>query len=510
MNSIDNYLSSYTGIICRLSEQKEATALLSETAEFRRFFESMKTGFSGCWEPVEESLGFLEAVLQKENCPHVLILACVQHLISVSELCIGSYFHGSMVIRDENRCRYLVLPNEQNERGIVTVAVVLESDELLDKYMGRMLKLAEAGHKVLVVLLKSDDDRASDIPFKIIRSPKCLNLQALFDLAYYSSKTEFFLFTHNGLPDTAFIDPVLREMREDSSIACLLLENAESYGETRVPAFLECGMSGIYRRSAVAKIGSLDCLFSGESYICEDYLTRARALGYTALSVPCPYEICLENSVEDGISRDDEAMMRKHGKDQKNIVDKLFAREFFQHFSSALSGLRNIVLVHNGDDRYADMLSLMIKREAEKEAVIEVKDMTQTQEYTDALIFCFPICYCRDFDSILCAAAENTNAKLIAFFDTNYLSASSLESILSDRALFLSDTITIWHRKKLRDKITDKGYDVVFSRIAAEVNESIENNLRESFPDAYDMILKNIQSGYYTYVCERTEPDKNR
>ena len=84
MNGIDNYLSSYTGIICSLSEQKEAAELLSSVAEFRRFLDGLKADLSGCWEPVEESLSFLEAVLQKENCPQPLILACVQHLVCVS------------------------------------------------------------------------------------------------------------------------------------------------------------------------------------------------------------------------------------------------------------------------------------------------------------------------------------------------------------------------------------------------------------------------------------------
>ena len=116
LNKADNLISKYTKIINNLAEQSAGQSsfidLQSAITEFRCLFEEIKTDYSGCWETVEESLGFLEAAAQTAERAHThpLILTSIQQLICDSELCLGAYFRGSKMTRDAKRCQYHVLP----------------------------------------------------------------------------------------------------------------------------------------------------------------------------------------------------------------------------------------------------------------------------------------------------------------------------------------------------------------------------------------------------------------
>jgi hypothetical protein len=417
---------------------------------------------------------------------------------------------GVKAIFQEARLEYVLPTLNKAGEGNLSAIFVFDGAEDANKKSACFSALKDAGIRVVVLVQSGsmEEIRLSD-GIEAYCLPLPQDLPALFDLAYYTCNTGLFLFSF-GFPWR--VDSILaaaQALTSDSGLAYAVLEKAEAGFNHIVPGFPEGSLSGVYRKSAVAIIGSLDGLFTDENYLCEDYRIRSEAHGFRTGAIGCECETMSYKQYTKGLKRDEEALLRKYGKKLKPRLDKSLIHEFSNHICGRRQTIKSAALYHDGDDRMARILSEYISHLGLNEAVtlnmMNVCDI-RADAKADLIVFCLPIFRYPGFDILLSTILHDGNAQKVAFFDINYLSGDNLEKVLADRGFEGGgNALTIYFRKGLRDLIVESGYDIFFSRVTRNVPENVENALHMMFPETWEMMLRNLATRYYTYVCDRIE-----
>jgi hypothetical protein len=191
----------------------------------------------------------------------------------------------------------------------------------------------------------------------------------------------------------------------------------------------------------------------------------------------------------------------KYAQSLPRISNKKLISALFAQLSTEIDSSDFIVLFYDDEKRVAKLIRQMCpNNEVELRGLREIKNTT-----ADVAVFCFPIRQIRDFDKLFTELViRGDKPRTVVFFDKNYLACSTFHLALSDGMFssFDSDSITIYHRKKLRDKIEAGGYKVTFSRMTDEIAPKLRDMVSEYSSDVSDTILKNLQTEYYIYICK--------
>jgi hypothetical protein len=492
---INDYNKRLRQLKCREATDFNLPQCLADLSEA---FGRIKASFSGYWQPIDYSLEMLLTCVRSDRA--ALMSACVQQLFCYSELCIGTYLNGSAAIRSESRNKYRILPQGGPGAAETSAVFVFEDEAVFYDNRSELLEMTVCNANVYAIL-QSSKSVVEDKDICVICAPKRLSLPMLFDLAFYLTKTDIYLFVYDIIPDANTVTRAFDAMRDNPGIGYIFFNNLVRGGILPNFPLLEGVLSGVYRSKAVAEIGSLDCLFSDVYYLCEDYRNRMEKLSYFSAMSGCEKAKIIECEFESFINRDDEAMQVKYAQLLPRISNKKLIGAILTQLSTEIDSSDLLELFYDGENRIAKLIKQMYSNNE-----VVLCDLREVQNTTaNVAVFCFPICQIRNFDVLLAELIPHGGKpRNVIFFDKNYLAGSTFHLALSDGMFnnFDSDSITIYHRKKLRDKIEARGYKVTFSRVTDEITPKLQNMASELSGDVSDTILKNLQTEYYIYVCK--------